>query len=435
MITGLPAGGVLQYYDSVKSEWVEITDDDLATADDPLELDANILKTGGPDGVSSGLRFVNNGSEVRESSFTVKALDRWNAESVEDAKVTIFVTNVNDTPEIAQTPDHDDPSGTNGDPSKIGDPAQNNPITVVEGGREQITAGHLQAYDPDSTDKQVQFTITKDSEFGDIVIFKNGSYTKLGEGSSFTQADIKSGIIYYTHKGGDENSSHDRYDDHFIFTLSDGDKEQTHREFWINVTPTNDAPVITMPDGPIRPDNTGTNNIPGVSVSDPDLDDNVIPGVEEDFIQVTVRVKDQNGAVVTSGVTISTDDTNGSGLLTLQGKRAEVNAALENLQVSFDSDVNQKYTLEVIADDRLRDSNGNVVGANGGDKNQSVTPGGEPTDINIQNYNWSTAEVPANHGNITVDSVEIWSSKSTNRLILLCLVAHLKLMKTFVARF
>ncbi|MFT0851197.1 cadherin-like domain-containing protein [Achromobacter sp. F4_2707] len=400
-------GGVLEYWNG--SGWVPVTAETV--------LNANLLK-GGPEGYASGLRFVHDGSEVREFKFGVVATDRWGQDSGDAAEVRIQITNVNDAPLIPKTPG-DTTTKAGEDPNQIGDDIKNKAITVYEGGKQGITIEFLQAYDSDSTEKQVQYTITEATKYGDLML--NGA--KLGAGSSFTQKDITDGKLSYVHRGGEENAASENYDDHFKFTLSDGDLEQTGNEFWIHVRPTNDAPTVEVPTGPIKPDDLGVNVINGIKVDDPDLKD-IDTVHEKDFVQVTVRLKDGVGTVQTTGFTFEPNNpaagvliSNEDGLLVLQGTREQVNNALDGLKVEFSEDKNLKYTLEIIADDRLRNTDGSLKvdgggnqTANGGDKNQPEQPGGALGEINFNEYEWTTESVPTDHGNITSKTIEIWSS-------------------------
>ncbi|MCV2216903.1 cadherin-like domain-containing protein [Thauera sp. Sel9] len=415
-LTELPAGGKLQYYDG--TSWVDITEANKGS----IELEAGWLTN---DEATTRLRFVHDGSEVHTTEFKVQAIDRWGTTSTEGT-VRIQVTNVNDAPQIARTPNDPDPVEGDGSPSVIGTPSANNPITVTEGSEEAITRTDLQAIDSDSSSKQVQYKITEATKYGDIML----GGKKLGVGSSFTQDDIDHGRVTYVHRGS-ETPDGPVYDDHFKFTLSDGDKEQTGNEFWIHVNPANDPPTVTVPGTPQRTGTDGINRISGVSVADRDLTDGVNAN-EEDFIQVTVRLKDSDGNVVASGFTFghgTPGDTGGKwkadasgGLLVLQGTRAQVNAALAELSVSFTADMDAKYTLEVIADDRTRNVDGTLVAnsANGGALNQPTTPGGTPGAIDGNDYDWSqtATAVPPNSGNITARTIELWSSKDNDQPVL-----------------
>ncbi|WP_397474298.1 cadherin-like domain-containing protein [Pusillimonas sp.] len=436
-ITGLTGTGAWEYWDADANDgegaWVELQVGDT--------LDSNLLKTAS-DGGASGLRFVHNGSEDRSASITVKAIDRWNGESEEEATVNIQITNVNDGPLIAQTPDLDDPYAPdvyNGSDSNIGlNQSANNPVTVHEGQKVAITKAELQAIDSDSTSRQVQYKITQATKYGDILL----SGKKLGVGSSFTQADVDAGLVTYVHRGRDVAETSESYNDHFKFTLSDGDQEQTGNEFWIRVTPANDPPTVAVPSVPQKTGDDGVNKIVGVSVGDTDW--TIAGGAtqldrgEENFIQVTVRLIDDSGEtpVVVPGSEFVYDFTtpgsvdgnwgfknnvDENGLLVLQGTREQVNAALAGLTVAFNTDKNAIYTLEVIADDRLRDSDGDLTaGANGGGVNQGTAPGDDPVDILDTEYDWSSATTTvagleaASRGNIVSRTVELWSSRTND---------------------
>jgi hypothetical protein len=57
----------------------------------------------------------------------------------------------------------------------------------------------------------------------------------------------------------------------------------------------------------------------------------------------------------------------------LSGTYAQVNAALAGLTVTFTGDRNTLYQVQVIADDRLRDASGALVGgANGGSETSRI---------------------------------------------------------------
>ncbi|BEP69736.1 MULTISPECIES: VCBS domain-containing protein [unclassified Variovorax] len=419
----LPTGGQLQYWNG--AAWVAVTVGQ--------RIDASLI-TGSAG--TTGLRFVSDGSEVRTTQFNVHAVDRWGAAS-NPVTVGIQITNVNDAPVIAPDPTQPDPPGT-----------ANQPLTVAEGGRGQITPGMLRAFDPDSTLTQLQYTITSVTTHGRIMYSTDGvNFVALGVGSSFTQADVNAGRIYYFNSG-DESDGHteangDPPSDRFTFTLSDGDKEQTGGQFWIYVTPLNDAPTVTAPAGPIDIDssNPAHNPVPGFNVGDTDLDA-VIQG-ETDFVQVTVRLLDANGnplnAAAYAGATIGSTsmggvtvdaDKNGNGdFLTLRGTRAQVNAALAGLTLTFDTDRDQAYRLQVIVDDRLRDTATGVLqpGANGGPQNEPNVPGGPNITIPTTEYDWYTDTVPTTGditGNLAAASVLVRASSENDPGVLVVPPVH-----------
>ncbi|ENB8485613.1 hypothetical protein ABIX15_004985, partial [Escherichia coli] len=116
-IKTLPDGGTLQYYNG--SQWVDVTVGQT--------LNASLLTASAS---TTGLRFVSDGSEVRSTTFTVSATDRWGATSASDATVKIQITNVNDAPQIAKDPTQADPTVTAGSPNLIGGTPVNNPLYV-----------------------------------------------------------------------------------------------------------------------------------------------------------------------------------------------------------------------------------------------------------------------------------------------------------------
>ncbi|URX61645.1 VCBS domain-containing protein [Luteibacter anthropi] len=421
MVNNLPAGGTLQYSTDGGHTWQNVTAGTL--------LDASIITD---DSTTTGLRFVSNGSEVRNASFTVTAVDRWGAHSATDGTVSIQITNVNDAPQIAKDPTQANPTVPSDSPNNIGGAPANNPLTVIEGGAGRITDAMLQAYDPDSSARQVQYTITSAPAHGRIAYSTDGvNFQYLGVGSSFTQADVSAGRIYYLNDGTEPAGTAfpNTPDDRFGFTVSDGDKEQAGNQFWIYTSPANDPPTVTAPNGPIDLDSADPryNPVPGFSVADPDLT-TVGPG-DVDYLRVTVRLLHSDGTAFSAaeyaaagGVSIgygtggaSVDAAHGGSndYLVLSGTRAQVNAALAGLTVTFGSDRNAIYQVQVIADDRLRDTSGQLTGsANGGAVNQSATPGTgtATTAVDATEYDWYSAGVPVKNGNIGASSVSVRAS-------------------------
>ncbi|EHP7992755.1 tandem-95 repeat protein [Escherichia coli] len=418
-IKTLPDGCTLQYYNG--SQWVDVTVGQT--------LNASLLTASAS---TTGLRFVSDGSEVRSTTFTVSATDRWGATSASDATVKIQITNVNDAPQIAKDPTQADPTVTAGSPNLIGGTPVNNPLYVTEGSYGQITSAMLQAYDSDSSSMQVQYTITGAPTHGTLAYSKDGvNFSPIGKGSSFTQQDVANGYIYYLNDGteGSGNSEPATPDDKFTFTISDGDKEQTGNAFWIYTRPTDDAPEVTAPSGikNIASATATSNALPGFSVKDGDLTDGVTDG-ESDYLQVTVRLLHADGSAFVaseysdvtlgyatgSGATLSTAHGGQHDYLVLSGTRAQVNAALAGLTVTFRTDRNATYQVQTIADDRLRDASGTLTaGANGGTLNQPATPGrgAAATAVDATEYNWYSASVPEKSGNLSAASVTIRASE------------------------
>ena len=88
----------------------------------------------------------------------------------------------------------------------------NNPLSVAEGGTGVIDDTLLRAVDPDNTDPEVlQYRLTQAPENGFLTL--NGS--RLGVGSTFTQADINNGSLSYEQDGSESSA------DQFKFEISD----------------------------------------------------------------------------------------------------------------------------------------------------------------------------------------------------------------------
>lgn len=436
-VATLPAAGRLQVDLTGNGSWTDLTAADVSGQN---LYAASLLGSG-------RLRYVHDGQEARSDSFQIVARDRWGAESAA-ATVTLAITNINDGPEIAATPLQPDPSAAGRSTSAAGGAAANEPLTVIEeGSHTRITAAMLQAYDPDSTAQQVQYRITTAPVSGRLAFSSNGSsFTTIGVGSSFSQKQVQDGQIYYLH-GGSEPSSGGypgAPDDRFIFTLSDGNREQAGNEFWVYVRPTNDPPAVTAPAGPVDIDSLlpGRNAVAGFSVSDPDLTNGVQAG-ERDFVQVTVRLQTTGGAAPSSYATgfggggvrlghAQPPDAGGgwavtrsgvNDILQFQGSRAQVNAALSGLSVTFDQDLDANWTLQVIVDDRTRDANGtlSVAGedANGGELNQPILDTAAPVPVPATAFDWAAgAAVPAGHPNIAVASVALRASSVNDTAVL-----------------
>ncbi len=329
---------------------------------------------------------------------------------------------------------------------------------IYEGSWQQITPDLLQAVDPDSSASQVQYLIKSAPSHGRLAYSSDGgvTFTTLGVGSSFTQADVEAGRIYYLNSGDEPTGTGypDTPDDLFTFALSDGAGEVATSQFWIYVQPTNDAPVVTAPTGPIQSTDTSI-DVPGFTVGDPDLADGAIPGIETDTMQVTVRLLDADGnplpqsayagvilSVTAGGATID-GDTDGAGpdqahdgvngVLVLRGTLAEINAALGTLKVQFADDRDATYQVQVIADDRVRDETtgalidtvpGGAVDphANGGPLNQPEIPyTGEVLDISAYDgFDWYADPAPTADnadpdiallvGNMSAATVRIYAS-------------------------
>ena len=105
--------------------------------------------------------------------------------------------------------------------------------TVLEGGTVAIPNTVLKATDNDSDDSTLQFTITSGTSHGQVEKTSNPGVAV----TTFTQANIDSGLIQYVHDGSDTTS------DAFTFSVSDGTNVHSGQTFNITVTPVYDDPI------------------------------------------------------------------------------------------------------------------------------------------------------------------------------------------------
>ncbi|MGE4280111.1 MAG: cadherin-like domain-containing protein, partial [Magnetospirillum sp.] len=165
----------------------------------------------------------------------------------------------------------------------------------------------------------------------------------------------------------------------------------------ISINPVNDAPGVSQSGTAIAVGDPNTAvDVTGFSVTDKDIfgdagNLNSAEG-ELDFVQVTVRLLDQNGTPLTvgsyAGVTIAVTSSGGlvtdttldgtDAALQIRGTLSEVNTALAGLKLTLGNvlgNTDQPYRVQVVVDDRARDASGalNAAGsdANGGELNNS----------------------------------------------------------------
>ncbi len=107
--------------------------------------------------------------------------------------------------------------------------------SVSQGLQVVLTNIRLRATDPDNTAGQLTYTLTATVSNG--VLTRNG--VALGLGDTFTQADLDSGLVAYTH----DNSV--TFSDQFEFTVTDPDGSATgNTAFAITVTSVNTPPTL-----------------------------------------------------------------------------------------------------------------------------------------------------------------------------------------------
>ncbi len=109
-------------------------------------------------------------------------------------------------------------------------------VLTTEAGSATITKAMLEYGDVDNAPDQLVYRITQTPTSG--VIKLNGvTVPRFG---SFTQQDINDGKVTFEHAGDED------FIDGFKFTVSDGTNVTLEEEFKLDITPLNDAPVISV---------------------------------------------------------------------------------------------------------------------------------------------------------------------------------------------
>ncbi|KZD20585.1 DUF5801 repeats-in-toxin domain-containing protein [Tardiphaga robiniae] len=179
--------------------------------------------------------------------------------------------------------------------------------TVTEGGIHTLTAAELGYTDPDNIDSGVVFHVSG---------VQHGTITNGGApATSFTAAELAQGLIAFTHDGSDGSPTT------FQVYVEDGNQDGSTPlpgTFTFTVNGVNDAPVNTLPAGPLTVAEDTPLAITGLSISDSDAGTS----------SVTTTLSVTSGMLTVlggSGVTVAG---NGSATVTLTGSQADINAAL-----------------------------------------------------------------------------------------------------------
>ncbi len=140
----------------------------------------------------------------------------------------------------------------------------NNPLTVIEGATQQITSLLLSASDNVTTASAIAYKLAAGLPV-------NGTLTndevELQLNNTFTQGDINSGKISYSHNDSDTTS------DSFTFDLLDSSSNTlANQVFSINITPVNDSPSFS-PQTRTIDENTGNGTPVGAALIATDGDD------------------------------------------------------------------------------------------------------------------------------------------------------------------
>lgn len=268
--------------------------------------------------VNSGqLKYSHNGSETVSDSFSFTVTDGVVTTPVGPNTFNISVNPVNDAPRVSL----------------------NTGLTLSEGAASTIASTALLVTDPDGP-SGVTYTLSGLPARGTLLL----GATSLANGQTFTQADITSGQLSYSHNGSETTS------DSFTFTASDGSTGTLPlTTFNISVTPVNDAPVLTLPDAQLVNEDTllTFSNATRIRLSDAENDNP---------ISVTLAV---NSGVITvnSGAGVTN---NNSGNVTVTGSVTAVETALNNLVYQPNANFNGPDALIISANDGTNTTNGTV---------------------------------------------------------------------------
>ena len=239
---------------------------------------------------SGQLVYQHNGSESISDSFTFTVTDGVVTPPVGPSVFNIVVTPVNDAPSLS---------------NNVG-------LTLAEGATSTIANTLLAITDNDGPGP-LTYTLSAGTTKGSL---KLGTATLLAN-QTFTQADVDGNRLSYTHDGSETTV------DSFSFTASDSSTGTIAlTTFSINVTPVNDAPVLTVPgfqsvDEDLPLTFTGSKL---VSVSDADIGGNPLV--------VTLSALGGTLSLNPGSLTVNNNSTS---QVTLTGQLTAVNNALSSL--------------------------------------------------------------------------------------------------------
>ncbi|PWV65885.1 cadherin-like domain-containing protein, partial [Plasticicumulans acidivorans] len=395
-----------------------------------LKLDGAIVGIGSvisaADLAAGKLTYTHDGTENYSDSFTLVPLDNQGVTTAtatnqlsqgSELTVPIALTMVNDAPVFVSKSEavsgEAGPISEGGTLVILGATGYSNADGSGTPTAQPDSIAHLVYSDSDNTTEQRQYRITAAPSSG--TLYLNG--VALAVGSVFTQADLDAGRVSYKHNGSDSTS------DYFDYVVSDGDyvvndstpftqgSATTSSRFNISIlSDANDKPTVSAAQSSVDVTATaGTAvSVPGLSVSDQDLGS--ISSGETDFLRVEISVIDSTETPV-SDATLSytaadpsTSPSNalvsgkGTNTLIVQGTKAEIDAILATLTVTYSTDADRADTLRVTVDDRLYDASGTLTGgANGGTSNEDHTPidaTNNRDSVDITLYASTTNDVP-----------------------------------------
>jgi Ca2+-binding RTX toxin-like protein len=182
--------------------------------------------------------------------------------------------------------------------------SQNQGLTIDEGQSQLISNSLLQVTDADNLNSQLTYVLTQETNNGSLTL--NG--VEVVVGGSFSQADIDSGLISYSHNDSETTS------DSFSFTVSDGDGGTLgETTFDITVNPVDDTPI----------------NVPPTLVTNEGL--TVDEGQSQLINNSALRVTDSDNISSELTYVLTTEPNNGS--LTLNGVKVVVGGSFSQADI------------------------------------------------------------------------------------------------------
>ncbi len=346
-ITNLPTHGVL-----------ELDADNNGSFETTVDLTTVITKAqlyGGK------LRYTHGGEEQFADSFKFQVNDNM---SVNDGGGKADSLSIVYTVNIEAAPLNDPPVWSSQKDMTLSE-GETKTIKGENGFGTDNTAGtgddefHLHYTDPDNTTIQRQYLITDNVDYGTLKL--NGAV--LGIGSVFTQDDLNNNRVTYTHDGSENHA------DTFNFTVRDGAGGSVNGSYNITITPVNDAPTLAVPGtqtfSTATPLTFSSGNSNRIVVGDPDYES--ASAMTEDKLTVTLDIQKAGstyGAAEltlsgTTGLTFTTGDGSADSIMTFYGTKADVQAALDGLQLQVPGDENATLRLVVTVNDITTANNGN----------------------------------------------------------------------------
>lgn len=218
----------------------------------------------------------------------------------------------------------------------------NSAITVDEHGTGSLT-GSLAASD-DQAASDLIYRITTDAQFGQVLL--NGA--PLGVGSLFTQADIDAGLVTFKSDGSNDPAATQTDSDSITLTLIDGDGgEVTGIVVNFNISPINDAPVVSGPNSLVTSEDVSI-NVTGVSVTD--VDEDATANAE---LKMTLSATAGTLSLSTiAGLTFTTGDGSSDASMVFTGTLSAINTALGTLSYLPNSNVGGTDTITIVANDQ-----------------------------------------------------------------------------------